>query len=47
MEMSGSSKTSWPELKGVPAEVAKRNILAGRAGGGGARWVVVLRDHGF
>ncbi|KAK3126633.1 hypothetical protein QOZ80_7AG0559650 [Eleusine coracana subsp. coracana] len=28
--MSGNGKTSWPELKGMPAQVAKRKILADR-----------------
>lgn len=28
--MSSNRKTSWPELSGVPAEAAKRKILADR-----------------
>ncbi|KAL6619482.1 hypothetical protein ACP70R_034621 [Stipagrostis hirtigluma subsp. patula] len=28
--MSGSTKTSWPEVVGLPAEAAKQKILADR-----------------
>ncbi|GJM88224.1 hypothetical protein PR202_ga04262 [Eleusine coracana subsp. coracana] len=41
--MSGNRKTSWPELKGVPAQVAKRKILADRPD----TQVVVLPEGSF
>ncbi|RCV18120.1 hypothetical protein SEVIR_3G282200v4 [Setaria viridis] len=41
--MGDNRKTSWPEVEGLPAEVAKQKILADRAD----VKVVVLPDGSF